>query len=314
VTTPQGYVEFLFAKVEEQSIDRANAIIGNDPLGNPLTQVTVTPEGHDLAQLAQKFLLGAVAFSQGADDYLDDDTPDKGLMAANDAAAGMGKAYSPLEHAWDEGFGYFGAARDYLDYTDDEIAGKDGRDDYKNGYHDSDGDNAIDLASEFNWGHSINAAKRDRGHSTDLTGDAFNAFYAGRALIAAADGPLSDAQMTDLVGHRDQALAAWEKAIAATCIHYINDVISDMGKMGTADYDFYDHAKHWSELKGFAFSFQFNRNSPMTESQFAELHGILGTAPVLEQSAVAGHLPALERARTLLGQIYGFDTADVETW
>jgi hypothetical protein len=313
-TTPQGFVEFLFAKVEEQSIDRANASIGADPSGAPLTTVTVTPEGHDLAQLAQKFLLGAVAFSQGADDYLDNDIDGKGLLSANDVAAGDGKAYSALEHGWDEGFGYFGAARDYLDYTDDEIAGKGGRDDHKNGYYDSDGDGAVDLASEYNWGHSVNAGKRDRGHSTDLTGDAFSAFHSGRKFIAEAGGNLSDEQMTVLVGYRDDAIAAWEKAIAATCIHYINDVMSDMGQIGMPEYNFYDHAKHWSELKGFAFSFQFNPHSPMTESQFAELHGILGTAPVLEESAVSDHMTALERARTLLGQVYGFETADVESW
>ena len=29
-----------------------------------------------------------------------------------------------MEHAWDEAFGYFGAARDYSRYTDEQLAGK----------------------------------------------------------------------------------------------------------------------------------------------------------------------------------------------
>ena len=65
--------------------------------------------------------------------------------------------------------------------------------------------------------------------------------------------------MNELKAHRDAALSAWEKAIAATVVHYINDVIGDME---AEDYSFYDHAKHWSEMKGFALSFQFNRRSP----------------------------------------------------
>ena len=71
---------------------------------------------------------GAVGFSQGADDYLDDDTEGKGLLADH-TAADEGKPYTALEHAWDEGFGYFGGARNYLLYTDEEIAGEGGRDD-----------------------------------------------------------------------------------------------------------------------------------------------------------------------------------------
>ena len=54
----------------------------------------------------KKFLLGAVAFSQGADDYLDDDVAGKGLLVFGYIPA-EGKKYSALEHAWDEGFGYF---------------------------------------------------------------------------------------------------------------------------------------------------------------------------------------------------------------
>ena len=96
------------------------------------------------------------------DDYLDDDTEGKGLLADNTVAV-EGKPYTELEHQWDEGFGYWGGAVNYLDYTDDELASEDGRAEYVNGYNDHDGDGAIDLGSEINFGASVNAAKRDRG-------------------------------------------------------------------------------------------------------------------------------------------------------
>ena len=75
--------------------------------------IYVTAVGLDYQQLLQKFLLGAVTFSQGADDYLD-----QGLTASN--AQSAGKCYSSLAHKWDEGYGYFGASRYYGQQTDAE--------------------------------------------------------------------------------------------------------------------------------------------------------------------------------------------------
>jgi hypothetical protein len=320
VVTPDGLVTTWFSMIVDNSVNIADGTFGQTPGGEDITKPYVTAQGHDLAQLVHKFLLGAVAFSQGADDYTDYDETDvfgidlvagkKGLYADNTALK-EGKNYTALEHGWDEGFGYFGAAADYLAYTDDEIAGKDGRANYQ-GHHDTNSDCKIDLVSEYNWGHSLNAAKRDRGHTTDLTAEAFGAFHAGRALIASVQGELTEAQMTELKGYSDTAVTAWEKAIAATVIHYINDTIGDME---AAEYNFYDHAKHWSELKGFALSFQFNRRSPMTAAQFAALHAAIGTAPALPG---AGNFDAYKQGlvdiRGVVGTVYGFDATDVETW
>ena len=76
----------------------------------------------------------------------------------------------------------------------------------------------------------------------DLTAEAFDAFLAGRALIAEAGGALDDTQLAELRAFRDTAVGAWEKAIAATVVHYINDTLADMASFGTDDYDFLDHA------------------------------------------------------------------------
>ena len=88
--------------------------------------------------------------------------------------------------------------------------------------------------------------------------------------------------MDALKAHRDMALDAWEKAVAATVVHYINDTLQDMGKM-ELDYSFSDHAKHWSEMKGFALGLQFNRFSPLSDADFGTLHNYMGTQPVLEE-------------------------------
>lgn len=177
---------------------------------------------------------------------------------------------------------------------------------------DVDGDGQVDLLTEVCWGHSTNAAKRDVGAAslspTDFSGDAWQGFYDGRALLADTAGQgLTADQLATLKGHRDLALSAWEAAIAASVIHYLNAVLQDMHAMGTEDYSFNDHAKHWSEGKGFALSLQFSRLSPLSDADFATLHDLLGTAPVLEGGAAAdAYAQDLRDARTLLAEAYGF--------
>ena len=307
VTTPESLVRLWIQQLDDAAVDRSIGTVPLDPGGSPVSAIYLTAEGQDLQQLIEKFLHGAIGFSQAADDYLDDDTDGKGLLAGN-AAAEDGKPYTGLEHAWDEGFAYFGAAHHYSKMSDDDIADV--------GWSDHDGDGAIDLNREICFGASGNAAKRDLGAvaATDFTADAWDGFHAGRTLIVDADGDLTADQMTQLQLHRDQALEAWEKVYAATVVHYINDTLQDMSTFGTASYSFEDHAKHWSEAKGFALAFQFNPRSPLSDSQFAELHGYLGQAPVLPTATpqeISDYRADLVAARTLLGTAYGFDAANL---
>ena len=309
ISSPDGFVQAIFSTIDRNAVDRANAVPRLDPTGAQLP-VHRTASGVDLKELAQKFLFGAVNFSQGADDYLDD-----GLDSDN-AAAAEGQPYTELEHAWDEGFGYFGAARDYRDYTDQELAAGGGRDGWKSGYHDSNADSAIDLTGEYNFGAATSAAKRDLGAvvATDLTGDAFGAFAMGRAIISSANGALTEQQMIELKTQRDVIVSTWEKAISASAVHYINEVLADMGNFGTADYSFGDHAKHWSELKGFALGLQFSPFSPLEDADFARLHTLVGDAPVLptaDATQIESYRSNLREARAILQRSYGFDPANM---
>jgi hypothetical protein len=320
--SPVGLIDLYFQQLADIAIDT----LGSDRL-DPITStkipVYVTNNGTDLNQLIQKFLLMSVAYSQATDDYLDEE---KGLKADNAAQDKGTKAYTSLEHQFDEGFGYFGAARDYLAYNDNEISGKvssdeDGRSDW-NGQHDTDADGKIDLLSEKNFGNSVNAAKRDRGtaantNPTDYSKQAMDAFLMGRQLIndnASLSEVLSVAQKEELITYRDAAVTAWEKSVAATVVHYINDLHADLAKVGTDDFDFATTAKHFSELKGFALGLQFNQYSSMTDAQFEAMHVLLKDAPVLVTADVEAYQSDLIKARDILQAALSFDAENVGKW
>ena len=298
--------------------------------------VYVDAAGRDYRQLMQKFLSGAVSFSQGTNDYFQ-----------TDYANGLGqegtKTYGAGEHDFDEAFGYYGAARDINDYTDDEAAGKGGRPEYGNGYHDSNGDGSIDVRSEVVLGHAQNCAKRDRGSSqaTDYSKTAMDAFLLGRQILsdATTNQILTDAQNTALQAQISIASKAWEKCIAATVVHYINDTIADMDDFVPPNFanlsNFTTLAKHWGEMKGFALALQFSPFSPFRDGSVAgtdldDLKTVLtlmGDAPVLANgsqngvtpfkpaaNAIADYRADLLQARDILQAAYEFDPTVVANW
>ena len=152
--------------VDAAAVARVAGNIPQDPSGNEIANVFVTPQGHDIQQIL-KFIGMAVGFSQGADDYLDDDTDGKGLMARNAQYVKDGSSPYSACHAW-SGFGYFGAARDSPTPTMKSPVGI-----VKTGKVIDTNDSAIDLKSEKNFLHSVNCAKRDRASAesakTDFT-------------------------------------------------------------------------------------------------------------------------------------------------
>ncbi|MCW8092974.1 DUF4856 domain-containing protein [Alteromonas sp. ASW11-130] len=313
-TTPEGLVRTFFNELADNAQTQLDGAVRQDPFGNDITKIYLTNDGRDLKQLIQKFLLMSVAYSQGTDDYLDNDVAGKGLLSDHTNADGN---FTDLEHQFDEGFGYFGAARDYLAYTDEEIAKKGGREGWQ-GYHDTDNDGVIDFKSEFNFGQSSNAAKRDLGATTavDLSAEAMNAFLEGRKLLNETAGTeLTEEQRAQLLTHRNTAVEAWEKSIAATVVHYINDTTTDLKAIGSDDFSYSDLAKHWSEMKGFALGLQFNPRSKVSNADFIKLHDLMGDAPVLSGAAeVNAYITALAQARDILQNAYSFSDDDVANW
>lgn len=286
-------------------------------------EVYIDQYGRDFKQLTQKFLLMAVPFSQGTNDYLQSKFAEE--IVTKDA-----NPYTVAEHHWDEAFGYFGAARDYASYTDVEIAAGE--------FKDSDGSNTIDIRSEYNFGNSTNCAKRDKGNpsSTNFTQEAFDAFLTGRAILrsAAEAGELTDQASKALQVQVKKAALTWEKCIAATVVHYINDVIDDMAGYDTTAGTFANVgnfkkvAKHWSEMKGFALGLQFSPHSPFradaaSEANLQMVLQWMGDAPVLAdgtqlgqpyEGGVDGYIADLLDARDILQEAYDFDAENVENW
>jgi hypothetical protein len=221
-----------------------------------------------------------------------------------------GQTYTSLEHQWDEGFGYTGMTRRYGDWT---------RPQQTEGFVDDNGDNAIDLLREKAFHLAINAPKRDDGSvsGTTFAADLWDAFHAGRSLLANTSGTLTPGELEELRRHRNDALLAWETLLAANVIHYINETLDDSDRIGTVDYVFEDHATHWSEMKGFALGFQFSRHSAMTEVQFIQLHTHLGQRPAIASdgaAAVDAYEQDLLAARDLLQDVFLLDPADVTGW
>jgi len=329
VATPTALVDQYFSDLVTTAANGYTIETTNDSAA-AVTTAYVSEHGLDYVQLIQKFLLGAVTFSQGTGDYLQTD-----FGAASNLTVVDGKTYTTAEHKWDEAFGYFGATRNFNDFTDDEIAVKGGRPEFQ-GYNDADGSGLLDLRSEVIFGNSANCAKRDRGATvaTDFSKEAFDAFLAGRAIVAQASavGELTE-ELSELLDEQIEiAAVTWEKCIAATVIHYINDTIGDMDNFdGTKFADvanFTDLAKHWGEMKGFALGLQFNplspfRTGPATLDDLKDVLSLMGDAPVLADGTQAGtaftggvaqYKTDLLEARDLLRDAYDFDATNAADW
>jgi hypothetical protein len=336
---PISLVELWIDQLADQAADGISISVPTVTGDVNVASVQYDSYGRNQRQLLQKFLLGAVTFSQGTNDYFQAD------FATQISEQEEGKNYTAGEHNYDEAFGYYGAARDNNSYTDLEARAKSGRDDFKNGYHDTDSNGLIDPRSEFNFGNSQNCAKRDVGSAdnanpTDFSKEAMDAFIAGRQILsnAANLGSMSPEEEAALAVHIKSAALTWEKCIAATVIHYINDVTTDMGNFvdgSFADVDnFTDLGKHWSEMKGFALGLQFSPFSPfrdeaVTAVDLNDLKTILndfGDAPMLADgsqgnvvasdtdTAIAAYINKLAAARLTLQDAYGFDADNVAGW
>ena len=269
-------------------------------LGTPA--VYTTDDGVDLTQMINKVLIGAVPYYQATGVYL------AGLLERDNSEARNGTdPYTSMEHGWDEAFGYFGAARDYFRYTDAELAG--GVDDFT---FDSNGDGIIDFKSEYNFGLSRNAGKRDKGGSgVDLTREIFDAFLRGRTFIA------NQGTEVDIIQQRELAANGMEKVIAATIVHYVNDTLNDMSNLGTDAENRVNLNKHWAEMKGFTVALQYNPFKLIGDGQLQELHGIMGQAPSYDAPGSPAYDTTVRnynRAKDVLQAAYGFSAANMANW
>lgn len=304
IDSPTSLLRAFFETVEANALDRANGVSRTSPAGEELP-VHVTASGLDLGELVPKLLLGALAFSQATDDYLDDDVEGKGLLADNVADEG---GYTELEHAWDEGFGYFGASAGFSGDPEAYVRADD-----------ADADGRIDLFTEYSFAPANYVIARDRdsaeGARTTYAADVWLALRTGRAIITQAEGPLDASDLAALREQRDIVVAGFEAGLAATLVHYLNEVLALTAGTGALDHEtFLELAHVWSEMKGFALAFQFNPRSALSREDFVELNTLLRDAPVLGElgsAEVEEYRADLREARALLGSAFSFDAANL---
>lgn len=300
ITTPQ---DLLFSFVSEFSLHASEGETFVVPNGNlepqRIESADTTIEGRNLTELTQKFLQGAVSYSQAAEDYLSTKLgPKKGLNADN-IAVEPGTNYTTLEHFFDEAYGYFGGARDVALYSDTQLSGGLSRDTNQDG--------TISLLHEKNHGLAKNFARVDLASkgSLDLSTEISEAFIKGRHLITTRP----EGYKTYVIAHAQVALGAWEKTIGALSAIYINNMLNMYSAYGTPNYNFKMLAKFWSEMKGFSLAFQFNPEAIMSDNDFDKFHSLVSDRPALPHGSpdqVEKYKQNLKEAKDLLIKVYGF--------
>ncbi|MEP5152620.1 DUF4856 domain-containing protein [Planktotalea sp.] len=247
--------------------------------------------GYDYAQLISKFTMGAMAYNQAVDNYLDEKL--EADNKPNNAPYSDGAAYTGKEHSWDEGFGYWGAPAHALELSANDIYNVSKQ---KSGdVADANADGVIDLKSEMVFGPAYYAASFDRsGDATTYAQNIMSAYLEGRKLIVSAGGEaLSAEQRATLKGYAATIESNWELVLAEASFKYAGSVYSDIDKLKAAEGEeakaeaYRNYGKHWSELKGFAMALQSGKNN--LGATAVELNNLIGFGPVtLDNSYVTG--------------------------
>ncbi len=248
--------------------------------------------GMDWAQLISKFTLGAMAYNQAVDNYLDEKL--EADNKPNDQPYSEGAHYTGQEHSWDEAFGYFGAAAHSVSLSPDQNYAVSKQKDLAAA--DANGDGVIDLKTEFVFGPAYYAAGADRGgnKNTQYMATIFNAFRDGRALIASANGEaLTDEQRAKLKAYADVIETNWEKTLAEAAFKYAGSVYKDIDKLKSgedADKALRNYVKHWGELKGFSMALQSGKNN--LGAAAIDMNWLIGFGPAMPDGKMVSDIDA----------------------
>ncbi|MCH2094270.1 MAG: DUF4856 domain-containing protein [Rhodobacteraceae bacterium] len=244
--------------------------------------------GYDWGQLISKFTLGAMAYNQAVDNYLDEKL--EADNKPNNKAYKDGAYYTGKEHSWDEAFGYFGAAAHSVNLSAEQnyaiAKGKD------LASADANGDGVVDLKTEYVFGPAYYAADADKA-GTNYMSTIFSAFRDGRALITSANGEaLTDAQRDQLKAYAATIETNWEKVIAEAVFKYAGSVYKDIDKLkeGADDAAVRTYAKHWGELKGFSMALQSGKNN-LGATAF-DMNWLIGFGPAMLDGKMVSDIDA----------------------
>jgi len=167
--------------IEEAQPGQAGVMYSNDRS----KQYFVNEKGKEYTQLIEKGLMGAVFYSQITSVYL---TDSKIGDAIDNETVEPGKG-TPMQHHWDEAFGYLGLPENYPGDTEN-----------------------VRFLGKY-----INARESVLGSGTKI----MNAIIAGRHAINEGDMEEKSAQASIVI-------AELEKAMGGTAINYINSALSNI--------------------------------------------------------------------------------------
>ncbi len=248
--------------------------------------------GYDWGQLISKYTLGAMAYNQAVDNYLDEKL--EADNKPNNKPYKDGAYYTGKEHSWDEAFGYFGAAAHSVNLSAAQnYAVAKGKD---LAAADANGDGVVDLKTEYVFGPAYYAAGADEGgsKSTNYMETIFTAFYDGRALISSAQGEaLTDAQRAELKAYADVIESNWEKVIAEATFKYAGSVYKDINKIQSGEDKekvLRNYAKHWGELKRFSMALQSGKNN--LGATALDLNWLIGFGPAMPDGKMVSDIDA----------------------
>ena len=160
-----------------------------------------------------------------------------------------------MQHHWDEAFGYFGVPKNFPTNTTD---------------------------ARF-WGK----ATQDRNALLGSSKILMDAFLLGRAAINNDDHDTKDAQALKISNE-------WERVIAATSIHELNEAKSHLGDDALRNHEI-------SEAIGYMRALRYSPIKKITEGQLQSLLDSFGN------DLYSLTLPTIDAARNTLAGIYGLD-------
>jgi hypothetical protein len=293
---PEAMIQQWFGVIADLAID-----------GDSSTRVVHTNSGRDYQKLISTFLLGAIAYGQSVNLHLN-----KGLDSENsDTASDL--SYTPLQHHWDMAYGYYGAARQLSQLTKSQTANQP-----DHNYEGSD----IDIFSEYTFDYPRDAAKRDIGtvlYNTNFYGNPMQAFLNGRQIIDSyfPDNTTNNSEfLVDLDIQKNMIIDQWEKTIAATAIHYINETAESVLYYGQVAILNAEYFKDWSRAKGYLLALQFNPDTKIGYADYQELHNLLGAGPELDPNPrdLYKYAGKMNSTHTIFQSNYGFSTSNIQEW
>lgn len=204
----------------KQGITASNGTAGLITRENSGNTILVDAKGREFGQLIEKGLMGSVFYHQIFNVYLTDDRI--GEDVENEELV-EGENYTPMEHHWDEAFGYFDPP---LDFT-------------------SPWPNSREDELRF-WSNYSNVVDDVNGGLLGTNEIIMDAFIEGRTAIVNDDHSAKNAQ-------RDILYENLELVAAATAVHYINSTLGhlDAGNTGEA---FHTLSEAWAFTNALRYS------------------------------------------------------------